>query len=266
MSDYDLAIQNDNPVFYFQSPYENALNPSTSVVNTTAGGRSVNTGAAVMPNGDAAAAFNGRTSYVEFPDAPNLSVSHTGILTIEAWLRPDALQFPDQEGSGYVHWMGKGELPGQMEWATRMYGTNNSEGRENRISGYAFNPQGGRGIGSYYQEDVDPGQWIHYVLVINTTPGNGSDPGYTKLFIDGANNPGRGRRPKDPWDDKDTLSEFWPDRHTRHVIEPEDGDAPLRIGTRDFRSFFEGAIGKVAIYDYELTPQQIQGHYDAMWA
>jgi hypothetical protein len=26
-----------------------------------------------------------------------------------------------------------------------------------------------------------------------------------------------------------------------------------------------GAIGKVAIYDYELTPQQIQSHYDAMW-
>ena len=61
-----------------------------------------------MPNGDGAAGFDGLGSYFEFPDAPDLSVTKTGILTIEAWLRPDALIFPMQEGSGYLHWMGKG--------------------------------------------------------------------------------------------------------------------------------------------------------------
>ena len=87
-----------------------------------------------------------------FRDAPDLSVTKTGILTIEAWLRPDALIFPMQEGSGYLHWMGKGELgdgatPDRMEWAARIYGADNTDipWRENRISGYAFNMEGGRG-------------------------------------------------------------------------------------------------------------------------
>ena len=61
-------------------------------------------------------------------------------------------------------------------------------------------------------------------------------------------------------DDMDSLLEYWPDPTTPHLISPGDGDSPLRIGTRDFSSFFQGAVGKVAIYDHELTPQQIQSH------
>ncbi|KAB0264893.1 LamG domain-containing protein [Microvirga brassicacearum] len=223
-----------------------------------------------MPNGDRAAVFDGQGSYFEFADSPDLSVAKTGVLTVEAWLRPDTLIFPKQEGSGYVHWLGKGELgdgthSAQMEWAARMYGATNTDipWRENRISGYAFNLEGGRGIGSYFQDDLAAGDWIHYVLVINTTPDDAQDPGYTRIYRDGSNAP---TVSSTPWDDMDSLLEYWPDPTTPHLISPGDGDSPLRIGTRDFRSFFQGAVGKMAIYDYELTPGQIQSHYEAMWS
>ncbi|MFA9289356.1 MAG: hypothetical protein ACEQSA_05785, partial [Weeksellaceae bacterium] len=47
-------------------------------------------------------------------------------------------------------------------------------------------------------------------------------------------------------------------------IVPVNGNSPFRIGTRDFNSFFKGAIGKVAIYNYELSPYQILEHYQKM--
>ena len=37
------------------------------------------------------------------------------------------------------------------------------------------------------------------------------------------------------------------------TIIPEDGDAPVRIGTRDFNSFFQGAISRVAIFGRRLA-------------
>jgi hypothetical protein len=263
-SRYDQAILVDQPTLYLPMSHQQSW--EFDLTEPDRGGTYYNTSTSYMPNGDQVAVFSGRKSYFELPDAPDLSVTNTGILTFEAWLRPDTLKFPKQEGSGYVHWMGKGQLPNEMEWNARMYGNNNKEDRENRISGYAFNEEGGRGIGSYFQDDIEAGDWIHYVFVINTTPDDPTDPGYTKIYRDGSNqyqNPGRVA--KNPWDDMDRLSEYWPSPNTPHVITPEDGDAPLRVGTRDFRSFFKGAIGKVALYDYELSPDQIQRHYDAMW-
>lgn len=261
---YDQVVLKDRPTLYLSMSHKRTT--EADLTHPLRSGIYHHVSTSSMPNGDKVAVFNGKNSYFELPDAPDLSVTNTGILTIEAWIRPDALKFPKQEGSGYVQWMGKGELPGQMEWATRMYGSNNHESRGNRISGYAFNEEGGRGIGSYFQDKIKAGKWIHYVLVINTTPDDPGDPGYTKIYRDGSNqyqNPGKAS--KLPWDDMDRLSENWPTPYAQHVIEPVDGDAPLRVGTLDFRSFFKGAIGKVAIYDYELSPDQIQQHYDAMW-
>jgi hypothetical protein len=37
------------------------------------------------------------------------------------------------------------------------------------------------------------------------------------------------------------------------TITPEHGDAPVRIGTRDFNSFFQGAISRVAIFNHKLA-------------
>ena len=41
--------------------------------------------------------------------------------------------------------------------------------RPSRISFYVFNKSGGEGIGSYFQEPVETGQWIHVVGVADAT-------------------------------------------------------------------------------------------------
>ena len=66
-----------------------------------------------MPNGDMAADFNGRSQYAQVPSSEALSVTDTGCLTIEAWIMPTTLQFPHEEGTGYVYVLGKG-APGQV--------------------------------------------------------------------------------------------------------------------------------------------------------
>src|SRR4051794_34459988 len=80
--------------------------------------------------GSSAYSFNGAGAYVEIPDHNDFSVSTTGQLSISVWMRPGTLTFPDFEGSGYVHWLGKGGL-NQQEWTFRMYSANNTEGRRN---------------------------------------------------------------------------------------------------------------------------------------
>ena len=74
------------------------------------------------------------------------------------------LTFPVFQSTGYVHWIGKGEA-GQHEWVFRMYNEHTTDipPRPNRISFYVFNPAGGEGIGSYFQEPVQAGEWIHVV-------------------------------------------------------------------------------------------------------
>lgn len=199
-----------------------------------------------MPNGEDAIVFDGSTSYYEIPDADHLEVSNKGVLTIEAWMMPTVYDFVMVEkDKDYVHWMGKGAA-GQHSWVARMYNRNSwRENRPQRISGYAFNLAGGLGAGSYFQDVIATGTWIHYVLVINANEKSTKFPvGYTKLYRDGVLR------------DQDDLSAY--------DIVPGNGNAPTRIGTRDMGSFFQGAIGKVAIYDYELTADKIMSHYKAM--
>ncbi|AWP27720.1 LamG domain-containing protein [Paenibacillus sp. Cedars] len=238
---YDDVILEDQPVGYW------ALDSKVPSDQTGHGhdgaftGDPVNT---VLPNGDTAVVFNGIDQYYTIPDHDDLELTKNGILTIEAWMRPDTLEFTKQQSSGYVHWMGKGE-PGQHSWASRMYSYTNTENRPNRISGYSFNLAGGLGAGSYFQDPVTVGEWIHYVLVINTVDVSNKYPtGYTKIYKNGVLR------------DQDVLAGY-------NII-PGNGTAPIRIGTRDFGSFFEGAIGKVAIYDYELTAEQLTRHYSSM--
>jgi hypothetical protein len=177
-------------------------------------------------------------------DADDLSVTGTGVLTLEAWLRPDVLRFRDEDGSGYVHWAGKG-TSGQHEYAARMYSRVNSENLPNRISGYAFNAGGGLGVGSYFQDPVTAGQWIHYTFVINTVATSSRyRTGYTKLYKNGVLR------------DQNSLAAL--------SIVPSNRTAPLRIGTRDLNSFFEEAIGKVAVYGRQLSTSEVAAHHRAM--
>lgn len=190
-----------------------------------------------LPNGDVATVFDGGTQFVEVASAPSFSVPRAGALTIEAWIRPDTLEFPHDEADGYVHWAGKGET-GQYEYALRMYSLTNSASppRPNRISGYAFNLSGGLGSGSYFQDSVTRGAWIHVAVII--------DRHDVSVYKNGV------LRKTTP------LSQF--------NVTPAPGSAPVRIATRDLYSFFKGAIGKFALYPRALTAAQLVAHYHAM--
>lgn len=246
LSPYDQAVLADGP-----SAYWTLGNPASGVETDLSGsGLEGSYGGvpatAVLPNGDTAADFDGATQYFEVADADELSPATTGVLTIEAWMRPDTLDFANDEGAGYVHWMGKGTA-GAHEYVSRMYSDPNTANRGNRISGYLFNASGGLGAGSYFQDEVVAGQWIHYVLVINYSAQDATYPhGYTKIYRDGVLR------------DQDDLS------ISGTVIVPERGNAPFRVATRDFGSYFEGAVGKVAFFDSELSATDIGEHYAAM--
>jgi Concanavalin A-like lectin/glucanases superfamily len=184
-----------------------------------------------------AAVFDGLDDYVEIADHPDYSIATTGELTIVALIRPDSLSMPVQERTGYVHWLGKG-VPGQDEWTFRMYQLGNREDRHNRISCYAFNLDartGGTrsGIGSHFQDQLTPAQWL---LVAGAW-----DATRVYIYRDGVLR------------DSDLLDQSATGGLT---ITPANGSAPVRIGTRDFKSFFQGAISRVAIFGRRLTDSE----------
>lgn len=201
---------------------------------------------AKLPNEDLATVFDGYGDYVEVPSSRPLSITDTGCLTVTAWIRPDVLQFPRNQGSGYVYILGKGTV-GKQEYALRMYSYSNDETppRPNRISAYVFNLPGGEGSGAYFQDKVQPGEWIMVTFVVDSRPSAEWPDGYIAIYKNGQ----RRGMPV-------SLSQF--------NVTPEASNAPFRIGTRDLESFFKGAIGKVAVYDSALSDQQIRATYEAM--
>lgn len=242
-SAYDAAVLADGPALYLRlsapqgqtheldrSGHGNlaTYHPSTGLPKKTR-----------LPNGESATVFNGFTQYLEVRSSQSLSVKSGSALTLEAWIRPDTLQFPSQESDGYVHWAGKGESS-EQEYALRMYSHSNSASRPNRISGYVFNPSGGLGSGSYFQDPVVPGVWIHVALVIDAR----TLPGSVSIYKNGVLRK------------TTSLSQFG--------VVPQPGGAPLRIATRDMHSFFQGAIGKFAVYHYALSGNQLLLHFNKM--
>ena len=115
----------------------------------------------------------------------------------------------------------------------------------NRISAYAFSLAGGKGSGAYFQEKVYPGQWIMVAFVIDSRPSTGWPNGYIAIYKNG-----QLRR------SRVSLAQF--------NVTPEASDAPFRVGTRDLESFFEEAIGKIAVYNSVLSEQDILATYNAM--
>lgn len=188
--------------------------------------------------------FNGKDEYVEIPTSPRFSLSSEG-LTVSAWMRPDTLTFPNPEGSGYVHWMGKGER-GQQEWVFRMYNRSNTENppRPNRISFYVFNPDGGLGVGSYFQDRIEPHQWIQVTGV--------ADREHTYIYKNGQ---------FERCDQYQGTPTGGCHGHPE-VIQPQRGAAPTRLGTRDLRSYFQGGLAEIRIWDRPLTKLEVRTLYE----
>jgi hypothetical protein len=205
------------------------------------------------PNrGDIYLRFNGIDNYVEIPSSDDLSVSASGELTVSAWLRPDVLNFPNWQSTGYVHWMGKGESS-QQEWVFRIYNRDNTTEtpeRPNRVSFYVFNPDGVLGVGSFFQDAIKKGRWIHVVGVAGSAQ--------TYMYKDGVYH--RCDTYRGPAAAGCPIHRT-PDTGEQLIINPQGGSAPLRIGTRDFESFFKGGIRKVRIWSRVLQQDEIQALY-----
>jgi len=172
--------------------------------------------------------FNGINEYVEFADIDDLSISETGDLSVSVWIKCSTLDFNFTQSNGYVHWMGKG-YSGQHEWVFRIY--NKTSIRPNRISCYAFNLKGGHGSGSYSQEQINVDDWMHFVGIYNV------QDNLIQLYKNGL------------------LSDT--DHFSDNEIQPRNGKAKFRIGTRDFKSFFKGAIDDLRIYNRVLSVSEI---------
>jgi hypothetical protein len=240
---YEATVLADTPVAFIVGQANGTMTDQVGGRTVTIGG---NTAAAVTPHGQPARRwFNG--SYAQLADDNAFSVPTTGILTIEAWLRPDVYNFPGAEPSGdgpYCHWIGKGVYgPNAVEWAGRMYSRDNSA-RPNRISGYAFPEAGGLGAGSYFEDVVVAGDWIHWVLIIDTVNLGGDGWGTVTIYRDGVQR------------DQDTLG-------APYNVVPANTTAPLRIAAA-MGTYFTGAVDRVAVYNYRLPQARIAAHTAAM--
>jgi hypothetical protein len=160
-------------------------------------------------------------------------------------MRPDVLVFAANETKDhqYVHWLGKGDT-GQYEWGFRFYSKYSS--RPNRISAYIWNLGGGEGAGAYFEDELTPGKWMHVVACYDPGDMNSAGAGVS-IYRDGMLRGGP------------TLSPGA--LYKSFNIMPAHGNAPVRLGTRDRKNFFVGALDEVAIYPRVLPPEVILDHY-----
>ena len=254
---YNQAVLADLPVAFWDVNATGATEPDLSGYGNTGtylGGTPTHS---TLPNGNSVSVFNGSSQYLTIPSNASFSIPRTGNLTWEAWIQPSTLQFPNNL-SGYVDYLGKCvEYSPSCEWEARMYNLTNKAKRPNRLSAYVFNPGAGLGSGAYWQPVsglFSAGEWLHVVgeYTTNSTPAGCSTtyPGYISIWVNGVQ-----------WN----MSYHTPTGcMSQYKIKPQANNSPLNIGTVSLDSWFQGAIGKVAIYNYLLTPSQIVNHYTVM--
>ncbi len=254
LTGYDSAVLSDRPVAYWAAT-------SGTVDLTGRGHAGVALGGtgdtALLPDGEKARTYDGVGQYVSVPSSADFSISTTHSLTWEAWIKPAVLQFPRSTG-GYVDFMGKcaGYSP-TCEWEARMYNAVNSQNRASRISAYAFNQGAGLGSAADWQPVAGllaAGGWIHVVgqYQTSTTPSSCSAayPGTVNIWVDGV---------------KQNFAAHAPTGcMSQYSVIPLAGTSPLNIGTMARDSWFQGAIGKVAIYNGLLSQARIDAHFAAM--
>lgn len=184
---------------------------------------------------DGKAVFNGQAS-INLGDHNDFSVATKGGLSILVFLTID-----DWKGAGaseYVHWAGKGKANAH-EYTFRHYvkgGTGEASTRTGRCSFYHFNPSGGLGAGSYYQDSNCPTTERVFVGTCNTTT--------ISLAVNGTIR------------DSDALSGY--------SIKPQNTTTPLMLGTRgDGTGFLVGKMRRVALWSRVLSAAEIKRIYDS---
>ena len=257
-SSYDHAVLGDHPVAFWAMS-----NPGAHEADLTGNGHTgtykVSTVSTTsMPDGESAVVFNKKGQFLTVPSNTALSVSTTKELTWEGWVKPSTLQFSYASSSDYVEWMGKCQNTSSgCEWAARMYSVDTSQGRCSRLSAYVFNSTAGLGSGAFWQPTcglLQANQWLYvvgeYDASATATGCDATYPGTINIWVDGIEWNQSAHAPTG------CMSQY--------KISPVAGDSPLNIGTVSLDTWFQGAIGKVAIYNYLLSTGQIQTHFRAM--
>jgi hypothetical protein len=256
---YDSVVLADGPIAFWDVSSVTGVEPDLSGNGnngTYQGGQPART---TMPNGDPVNDFNGTSEYLTIPSNASMSISTKGNLSWEGWIRPDALQFPVSPSS-FVTWMGKcASYSPTCEWEARMYDTTDAQGRCNRLSAYAYNPTAGLGSGAFWQPTcglLQAGQWYHVVGEYTTLgqpatcPNTTAYPGSINIWVNGIEWSQSSHNPTG------CMSQY--------SVVPTANDSPLNIGTMALDSWFQGAIGKIALYDHLLSQAQITSHFHAM--
>ena len=247
-SDYRQRVLAKRPIAYWrlgESKGPNAFDATKHAYNGTFHGTpTYGEVGAIRQDPDTAIKLDGRHSYVEIPESEQFSQAASGQgLTIEVWMRPDTLVFEGETNDPYIHWLGKGDTR-QYEWAFRFYSKEST--RPNRISAYIWNRAGGLGAGAYFQDPLQPSEWIHVVACYD--PGEETNPrAGVSIFKNGVLRGG-------PATQSGAL-------YRTFNIMPIRGTAPLRFGTRDLKSFFIGGLDEVAVYPRLLTPAEVLDNY-----
>jgi hypothetical protein len=247
---YHIRVLEKGPVGYWRFEEKAGL-----VAHDSSGGRRDGTCkggvawgqlGAIKSESDDAIGLNGTGAFVEIPDNTVFSQPTSGQgLTVEAWMRPDALTFEGQTAQRYIHWLGKGE-PGAFEWGFRFY-SKDSPTRPNRISAYIWNATGhagtsNEGAGAYFQDELTQGEWMHIVACF--------DPGDASVQGAGVSIYKNGVLRASPLKSRGA-------RYASYDIRPAHGSAPLRFGTRDRASYFAGGLDEVAIYPRVLSADEV---------
>lgn len=254
VSTYDSTVMADGPSFYL-----------ATATDDMAGGRPVARSGTIttapLPNGALANRFNGTPqSYLSVASTPDVQCAPLGALTVEAWIIRNSDNGGTWENDGTGDGL-KSNILGvgvygpnavQWHWRTirRLLADNTTVApRAHRWSAYAFNPAGGLGAGSYYQNAaaLPNGQAFHMVAVYDDTQATRDTNGgwgRVTLYINGTQR------------DQDTFGDY--------SVRPQLVAAPLRIGSADPLHGFDGTIGKVAVYKKALSAARIAAHYTAM--
>ena len=170
----------------------------------------------------------------EFSAAGNASkeLSIFVMQTVDDWTR-------NSHNNEYIHWFGKGKS-GAHEWTWRIYkdgGGGEAPERKRRTSYYNFNPDGGLGTGSYFQdEEDDPGTERVITGMIWGDAGNG---GKTQMWKNGVLR------------DTDALSDY--------DVYPKNTNSDVWLGTRgDNTGYLVGRLRRVAFFNRKLTESEIK--------
>lgn len=256
---YDQVVLGDSPIAYWAMSNTSGTEADLSGHGHTGTYQGGTLAASTMPNGDAVSVFNGSTQYLTIPSAASMSIPTTSNLTWEGWIRPDTLEFPHSSAGGYVAWMGKcQDYSPTCEWEARMY-KNSVTDRCSRVSAYAFNPGAGQGSGAFWQATdcglFQAGNWYHVVAEYTTLSQpavcNAQYPGSINIWVNGI-----------PWDQ---TFHGTTGCMSQYSVTPVPNNSPLNIGSMTGSdTWFQGAIGKVAIYDYLLSDATIKEHYQTM--